>query len=46
MCPNTLHYLSTVCYVGVLPWGDITEAELAAQIKTLKEAYAHALQAK
>ena len=46
MCPNTLHYLSTVCYVGVRPWGDITEAELAAQIKTLKEAYAHALQAK
>lgn len=46
MCPNTLQYLSTVCYVGVRPWGDITEAELAAQIKTLKEAYAHALQAK
>lgn len=46
MCPNTLQYLSTTCYVGIRPYGDITDAQIEEQAALLRRAYAQAQAAK
>ena len=46
MCPNALKYLSTTAYYGIVPYGDITDAEIEEKIKLLRRAYAYAITVK